>query len=362
MGKHRSRIRLLSVITAMALVIGISAGSAQAAPSYRGSSRAVASNIVSRAAQAQAASSQLAPCTKPLFGSDKDCESTSPTVDRWVQYTGSAVNSCTYTAHVDWGDGTSSSRTFVDPTPSATNLIASHTYGAETQTTTYTETVTSTVDAGTCNPIATTVFHFTHLLSAVAPWYKEYPFSNPCFLSLSADILLSGAELILVAKFGTGLIPVFVLVDGLFIAFDEPFSCVEQPTTEYSALPSAFAYGARHPGKPFKPSGKVPPRPQITGIYGYQKGSLDYFSLTYADPGQDAKGFGFVGVNGAGWALENHPFSNPSYGIVGKDRIDYPFNLECGTAQQYNSWVEAWIYDSHGQRSNPVEIYLSCTT
>jgi eukaryotic-like serine/threonine-protein kinase len=103
-------------------------------------------------------------------------------------------------------------------------------------------------------------------------------------------------------------------------------------------------------------------RPQITGIFGYQKGSLVYFSLTYSNPDHDAKGFGFVGINGARWALENHPFSSPSYGIVGKDRIDYPFNLACGTATQYKSYVEAWIYDSHGQRSNPVDVALSCTT
>jgi hypothetical protein len=88
---------------------------------------------------------------------------------------------------------------------------------------------------------------------------------------------------------------------------------------------------------------------------------LVYFSLTYADPGHDAKGFGFVGINGAGWKEENHPFSSPSYGIVGKDRIDYPFNLACGTSREYKSYVEAWIYDSHGQRSIPVVVDLTCT-
>jgi eukaryotic-like serine/threonine-protein kinase len=59
---------------------------------------------------------------------------------------------------------------------------------------------------------------------------------------------------------------------------------------------------------------------------------------------------------------ENHPFSSPSYGIVGHDRIDYPFNLGCGTAHQVNSYVEAWIYDSQGLRSNPVDVALTCTT
>lgn len=362
MSRHFVRIRLLSVIIAVALVTSMSAGVAHAA-SYSGSTRAAATRVAAGPAGATAASA-LAPCTAPLFGPDLDCESTSPTVDRWIQFTGS-VESCTFTLFVNWGDGTRSSRTFVGPSPTR-YLIASHTYSAETHTTTYTETVTSSVGSGTCNPITTTVFKFTHLVSAVAPWYKEYPFTNSCFLSLSAESILTGAELV-----GVFLAPVpakvpvtavFVLVDSAFIGFDEKYSCAEQPTTEYSALPHALAYGASHPGKPFKPSGTVPPRPQITGIYGYQKGSLVYFSLSYADPGHDAKGFGFVGINGAGWALENHPFSSPSYGIVGKDRIDYPFNLACGTAQEYKSYVEAWIYDSHGQRSNPVEVALSCTT
>jgi hypothetical protein len=76
----------------------------------------------------------------------------------------------------------------------------------------------------------------------------------------------------------------------------------------------------------------------------------------------DAEGFGFVGINGSGWAEETHPFTSPSYGIVGSDRIDYPFNLECGTSQQVaQSDVEAWIYDTAGVRSQPVIIQLSCT-
>ena len=129
-----------------------------------------------------------------------------------------------------------------------------------------------------------------------------------------------------------------------------------------SPLVHAFDYGVSHSGKLFKPTGKVLQPPQITRIYGYQKGVLDYFSLTYSDPDHDAKGFGFVGINGAGWVEENHPFSSPSYGIVGHDRIDYPFNLLCGTPQEYKSWVEAWIYDSQGIRSKPVEIVLTCTT
>jgi hypothetical protein len=94
----------------------------------------------------------------------------------------------------------------------------------------------------------------------------------------------------------------------------------------------------------------------------YTQGQLVYFDIQYANPGNNAEGFGFVGVNGAGWAEENHPFTSPSYGIVGTDSIAYPFNEECGTAQQYTSYVEAWIYDTAGDRSTPVVIHLVCAT
>jgi eukaryotic-like serine/threonine-protein kinase len=105
----------------------------------------------------------------------------------------------------------------------------------------------------------------------------------------------------------------------------------------------------------------APPVPDITSVTTYTQGVLVYFDIHYADPGNDAEGFGFVGVNGSGWAEENHPFTSPSYGIVGTDSIAYPFNEACGTAQQYDSYVEAWIYDTAGDRSTPVVIHLVCT-
>ena len=101
--------------------------------------------------------------------------------------------------------------------------------------------------------------------------------------------------------------------------------------------------------------------PVITSVITYTKGVLVYFYIHYADSGPNAIGFGFVGVNGSGWAEENHPFSNPSYGIVGPGSIAYPFNEACGTPQQYDSYVKAWIYDTAGQRSKPVVIHLVCT-
>src|SRR5271156_5937237 len=147
MGKHIVRIRLLSTITVVALVVGMCAVSAVGA-GPAGANTAI-SAVATGPAGADSTSSSLAPCTKPLFGPDKDCESTSPLVDRWVTFE-SGAESCTYTMYVDWGDGTSSQRTFTDPSPGVTLFIDSHKYGAEAQTTTYTETVTSSVDSGTC--------------------------------------------------------------------------------------------------------------------------------------------------------------------------------------------------------------------
>jgi eukaryotic-like serine/threonine-protein kinase len=109
-------------------------------------------------------------------------------------------------------------------------------------------------------------------------------------------------------------------------------------------------------------STRAPQVPQITSVGTYTQGELVYFDIDYSDPGNDAEGFGFVGVDGSGWAEENHPFSSPSYGIVGTDSIAYPFNVGCGTAQQQKSSVEAWIYDTAGDRSAPVDIQLVCTT
>jgi hypothetical protein len=121
-----------------------------------------------------------------------------------------------------------------------------------------------------------------------------------------------------------------------------------------NALPAACGSASGTPG----PAGSDL---KITSVGTYRKGVLVYFSVHYADPNNYAKGFGFVGVNGSGWAEEKHPFSSPSYGIIGPHSIDYPFNLGCGTAQQTSSEVEAWIYGTSGVRSQPVVIRLTCS-
>jgi serine/threonine protein kinase len=136
------------------------------------------------------------------------------------------------------------------------------------------------------------------------------------------------------------------------------------PSTFLSQSPAGPAPSSTHPATPSTPASAptAPKVPQITSVGIYQQGALVYFDIHYANPGNNAEGFGFVGVNGSGWAEENHPFSSPSYGIVGTDSIAYPFNEACGTAQQYASYVQAWIYDTTGVRSKPVVIHLVCTT
>ena len=78
----------------------------------------------------------------------------------------------------------------------------------------------------------------------------------------------------------------------------------------------------------------------------YQQGVWVYFDVQYADPGQDAQGFGFMGVVGSRWMEGTYPFSSPGPGIVGPDSVAYPVNLGCGTATQHEGEVEVWIYDA----------------
>jgi hypothetical protein len=101
--------------------------------------------------------------------------------------------------------------------------------------------------------------------------------------------------------------------------------------------------------------------PQIVSTSTYTEGRLVYFQLTYTDPGGDAAGFGFAGVNGSHWAAQDHPLASPAPGIAGTGSVAYPLNLECGTARQYRGTVEAWIYDTAGHRSQSVVIALACS-
>jgi serine/threonine protein kinase len=144
-------------------------------------------------------------------------------------------------------------------------------------------------------------------------------------------------------------------------AVPSPAAPVTTPARARSTAPVTPVSSASTSSTP-KQTPAAPAVPEITSVSTYQDGELVYFDIHYSDPGNNAEGFGFVGVDGSGWAEENHPFSSPSYGIVGTDSIAYPFNEECGTAQEYSSYVQAWINDTAGDRSTPVTIHLVCTT
>jgi serine/threonine protein kinase len=104
-----------------------------------------------------------------------------------------------------------------------------------------------------------------------------------------------------------------------------------------------------------------PPVPQITSVSTYQQGVWVYFDVQYADPGNDAQGFGFMGSNGNRWTEQTYPFSSPGRGIVGPDSIAYPLNLACGTDRARTAEIEVWIDDAAGTSSQPAVIHLACT-
>ena len=87
-----------------------------------------------------------------------------------------------------------------------------------------------------------------------------------------------------------------------------------------------------------------------------------YFVITYSDPGHNAAGFGFVGVEESDLPRHVIPFSSPGPGIVEPNTIAYPLNQGCGSSVEFTSSVRAWIYDKAGVRSKPVIIHLACTT
>jgi hypothetical protein len=117
-------------------------------------------------------------------------------------------------------------------------------------------------------------------------------------------------------------------------------------------------------GMAARPAGPVPspPAPRITHAFTYQQGSRVYFDINYSDPGHNAAGFGFVGVQGTALREQDYLFSNPADGIVAGNTIAYPLEQGCGTGQEFTSTVEAWIYNKAGVRSKPAIIHLACST
>jgi serine/threonine protein kinase len=129
-----------------------------------------------------------------------------------------------------------------------------------------------------------------------------------------------------------------------------------------SAFSQTGAKMAVSPAAPAPKPAPPAPAPRITRTFTYQQGEMVFFELFYSDPGHNATGFGFVGVEGSDWPQQYHSFSNPAAGIVEANSISYPLNQGCGSGIEFTSTVRAWIYDSAGNRSKPVIIQLACTT
>ena len=98
--------------------------------------------------------------------------------------------------------------------------------------------------------------------------------------------------------------------------------------------------------------------PEITRVETFREGVLVFFRVFFTDPNNDAEGFGFRWFPGS----EEHPFSSPSFGRVSPGKVEYPFNLGCGTGSEIVSGVdvEVWIYDSAGLISPSVTVHLAC--
>jgi len=154
------------------------------------------------------------------------------------------------------------------------------------------------------------------------------------------------------------IIPVVHTVTSPGSARPSPVTAPSSPSP--SPSPTASRSQAASPTPTSTPSPAVSPAPQITSVGTYQQGVWVYFDVHYADPGQDAQGFGFMGVNGFHPVAETYPFASPGGGVAAPDSVAYPLDLECGTAEQHTAEVEAWIYDTAGARSEPVMIHLDC--
>jgi serine/threonine protein kinase len=135
-----------------------------------------------------------------------------------------------------------------------------------------------------------------------------------------------------------------------------------QHQPDQSSLSQVGAKMASTPTK--RTAARVPAiqHPHITSTFTYQDGDRVYFEIFFSDPGHNAAGFGFVGVEGSDWPVQNYSFSSPASGIVEADSISYPLPQGCGTGLEFTSTVKAWIYDTTGTFSKPVIIHLACTT
>jgi hypothetical protein len=86
------------------------------------------------------------------------------------------------------------------------------------------------------------------------------------------------------------------------------------------------------------------------------------FKIYYSDPGNNADGFGFVGVDGSSVGEQNHPFSSPADGIIETGIIAYPISQGCGTSQPRSNHVKVWVNYGTSHQSKSVTIPLVCPT
>ena len=87
-----------------------------------------------------------------------------------------------------------------------------------------------------------------------------------------------------------------------------------------------------------------------------------YVDFYYTDQGNNANGFGFMGVDGSPIGKVSYPFSSPGAGIVEIGSISYPFNEGCGTDQPRSDSIEVWVTDAAGKQSPTSKpVHLACT-
>jgi hypothetical protein len=135
-----------------------------------------------------------------------------------------------------------------------------------------------------------------------------------------------------------------------------------QPARHQSGMSSGSQMTGWLPSSPPHQVRSSSSPPRITHTFTYRVGTRVFFEISYSDPGHNAAGFGFVGVQGTGLREQDYLFSDPADGIVAGNSIAYPLEQGCGTGQEFTSNVEAWIYNKAGVRSKPVIIHLACST
>ncbi len=130
-----------------------------------------------------------------------------------------------------------------------------------------------------------------------------------------------------------------------------------------AAQGTSSATGSAAGGTSSSPAGLSSVPPVITGSFTYPQGSQMVFVIYYSDPGNNADGFGFMGVDGSSVGEQNHLFSSPADGIIETGSIAYPINQGCGTSQPRSNRVKVWVnYNADAQQSKSVTIPLVCPT